>query len=34
MRGPIAVVGQRLLPAATKSLAEQFFHNLEAKLKT
>ena len=33
MRGPIAVVGQRLLPAATKSLAEQFFQNLEARLR-
>ncbi len=33
MRGPIAAVGQRLLPAATKSLAEKFFENLEARLK-
>jgi hypothetical protein len=32
MRGPIAVVGQRLLPAATKSLAAKFFENLEGKL--
>ncbi len=32
MRGPIAAVGQRLLPAATKSLADKFFQNLEGKL--
>ncbi len=32
--GPIAAVGQRLLPSASKSLTEQFFRNLEAKLRT
>jgi carbon monoxide dehydrogenase subunit G len=31
--GPIAAVGQRLLPSASKSLTEQFFKNLEAKLR-
>ncbi len=32
--GPIAAVGQRLLPSASKSLTEQFFKNLEAKLRS
>ena len=32
--GPIAVVGQRLLPAASKSLTEQFFRNVEQYLRT
>ena len=27
--GPLAVVGQRLLPSASKSLTEQFFKNIE-----
>jgi carbon monoxide dehydrogenase subunit G len=30
--GPIAIVGQRLIPAASKSLTERFFKNLESKL--
>lgn len=34
IRGPLAAVGQRLLPSASKSLTEQFFRNLEKKLRT
>jgi hypothetical protein len=30
--GPLALVGQRLLPSASKSLTEQFFDNLERRL--
>jgi carbon monoxide dehydrogenase subunit G len=30
--GPLASVGQRLLPSASKSLTEQFFRNLEEHL--
>jgi carbon monoxide dehydrogenase subunit G len=30
--GPIAVVGQRLIPAASKTLTERFFKNLESRL--
>ena len=33
VRGPLAAVGQRLLPSASKSLTEQFFHNIEKKLQ-
>ena len=29
IRGPLAAVGQRLLPSASKSLADQFFRNVE-----
>jgi carbon monoxide dehydrogenase subunit G len=32
IKGPLAVVGQRLLPSATRSLTEQFFDNLEQKM--
>jgi carbon monoxide dehydrogenase subunit G len=31
--GPLAAVGQRLLPSATRSQLEQFFNNLERKLQ-
>jgi uncharacterized protein len=34
INGPLAVVGQRLLPAASKSLTEQFFRNVEEYLST
>jgi carbon monoxide dehydrogenase subunit G len=30
--GPLAAVGQRLLPSASKSLTEQFFRNVEQHL--
>jgi uncharacterized protein len=33
MSGPIAGVGQRLLPAATRSLTESFLKNVEASLR-
>jgi len=33
VRGPLAAVGQRLLPSASKSLTEQFFRNIEKKLQ-
>lgn len=33
LAGPLAGIAQRLLPSATKSLTEQFFRNLEAKLQ-
>jgi carbon monoxide dehydrogenase subunit G len=32
IHGPLASVGQRLLPSASKSLTEQFFRNLERAL--
>ena len=32
--GPLAVVGQRLLPSASKALTEQFFDNLERRLNS
>ena len=32
VNGPLAVVGQRLLPAASKSLTDQFFRNVEEYL--
>jgi carbon monoxide dehydrogenase subunit G len=34
INGPLAVVGQRLLPAASKSLTDQFFRNVEQYLNT
>lgn len=33
IKGPLAAVGQRLLPSATRSLTEQFFDNLEQKMR-
>jgi carbon monoxide dehydrogenase subunit G len=33
LAGPLAGIGQRLLPSATKSLTEQLFRNLEARLQ-
>jgi hypothetical protein len=33
IKGPLAVVGGRLLPSASKHLTEEFFHNLEEYLK-
>jgi len=32
VHGPLAAVGQRLLPSASKSLTEQFFQNFERAL--
>ena len=31
--GPIAAVGQRLIPSAAKTLSERFFQNLDRKLR-
>ena len=33
VRGALASIGSRLFPSASKSLTEEFFHNIERKLR-